>query len=119
MPKIAVWCDSIWRNWPLPWPLIADHGAYPAKLADLSPKYVAAIPKDRFTDGDLHYSLQDGGYLLYSVGHNGQDDGGKGVEDRKEGREPWDDRRANFEAVGWDPFRHSDFQFGICFGVRV
>ena len=69
----------------------ADHGAYPAKLRDLSPKYVATIPKDRFTDGDLHYSLQDGGYLLYSVGPNGQDDGGKGVEDRKEGSEPWDD----------------------------
>ena len=69
----------------------ADHGAYPAKLADLTPKYVAAIPKDRFTDGDLHYSLQDGGYLLYSVGQNGKDDGGKGVEDRKEGSEPWDD----------------------------
>ena len=69
----------------------ADHGAYPTKLADLSPKYVATIPKDRFTDGDLHYSLQGGGYLLYSIGPNGKDDGGKGVEDRKEGSEPWDD----------------------------
>jgi hypothetical protein len=69
----------------------ADHGAYPAKLADLSPKYVAQVPKDRFTDGDLHYSLQGDGYLLYSVGPNGQDDGGKGLADRKEGSEPWDD----------------------------
>ena len=66
-----------------------DHQAYPAKLADLAPKYIAQIPKDRFNDGDLHYSPQ-GGYLLYSVGPNGKDDGGKGIEDRKRG-EPWDD----------------------------
>ncbi len=69
----------------------ADHGAYPARLADLSPKYAATVPKDRFTDGDLHYSLQGSGYLLYSVGPNGQDDGDRGLEDRKEGSEPWDD----------------------------
>ena len=69
----------------------ADHKAYPAKLADLSPKYIAAIPKDRFNDGDLHYSPQNGGYLLYSVGFNGQDDGGKGIEDRKDGTDNWDD----------------------------
>jgi hypothetical protein len=69
----------------------ADMGVYPAKLADLTPKYVAQIPKDRFSDGDLHYSLQGGGYLLYSVGPNGQDDGGKGVDDCKAGNEPWDD----------------------------
>ena len=33
----------------------ADHGSYPAKLADLSPKYVATSPKDIFNDADLHY----------------------------------------------------------------
>jgi hypothetical protein len=69
----------------------ADQGAYPAKLADLPPKYIAHIPKDRYSDGDLHYSRQAGGYLLYSVGMNGQDDGGRGMEDRNEGSEPWDD----------------------------
>ena len=68
----------------------ADRGSYPAKLTYLSPKYIAVVPKDRFNDGDLHDSLQAGGYLLYSVGPNGQDDGGKGIEDRKRG-ESWDD----------------------------
>ncbi len=62
----------------------ADHGAYPAKLADLAPKHMAKIPHDRFSDGDLHYSLQDGGYLLYSVGPNGQDDGGRQMNDHYE-----------------------------------
>ncbi len=69
----------------------AEHGAYPAKLDELVPEYVKVIPKDIFNnDADLHYTWQDNGYLLYSVGHNGKDDGGKGRDDRKEG-EDWDD----------------------------
>ncbi|MGD0898188.1 MAG: alpha/beta hydrolase [Thermoguttaceae bacterium] len=68
----------------------ADHGSYPAKLADLVPKYVAEVPKDIFIAAELHYRQEGGGYLLYSVGPNGQDDGGKGREDCKEG-EGWDD----------------------------
>jgi hypothetical protein len=68
----------------------AERGAYPAKLADLAPKYVAEIPKDIFNASELHYRQDGGGYLLYSVGVNGKDDGGKGYGDRKEG-EDWDD----------------------------
>ena len=68
----------------------ADRGTYPAKLADLVPKYVAEVPKDIFSASELHYRQEGGGYLLYSVGLNGKDDGGKGMDDRKEG-EDWDD----------------------------
>ena len=69
----------------------ADHGSYPATLADLVPKYVAKVPKDIFNnDADLHYKRQGDGYLLYSVGVNGKDDGGKGEGDRT-GNEDWDD----------------------------
>jgi hypothetical protein len=69
----------------------ADHGSYPTELADLTPKYVATVPKDIFNnDTDLHYKREGGGYLLYSVGSNGKDDGGKGYDDRKNG-EDWDD----------------------------
>ncbi|MCD4728573.1 MAG: hypothetical protein K8R46_12980 [Pirellulales bacterium] len=57
----------------------ADRGSYPAKLAELTPKYIGAIPKDIFNnDADLHYAREGDGYLLYSVGLNGRDDGGKG-----------------------------------------
>jgi hypothetical protein len=69
----------------------ADHGSYPASLGDLVPKYVAQVPKDFFVAADLRYRLEDGGYVLYSVGPNGKDDGGKGIPDRKEGNEDWDD----------------------------
>ena len=68
----------------------ADHGTYPAKLADLAPVYVVEVPKDIFDDSDLHYRLEGNGYLLYSVGVNGRDDGAKGCEDCEQG-EGWDD----------------------------
>jgi len=58
----------------------ADHGSYPAKLADLSPKYVREVPKDIFNGQELHYRREGKGYCLYSVGRNGKDDGGKGFE---------------------------------------
>ena len=54
-----------------------DHHNYPKTLNELVPKYIDAVPKDRFTDGDLHYKSEKGGYLLYSVGPNGKDDGGR------------------------------------------
>jgi hypothetical protein len=69
----------------------ADHNSYPPKLAELVPRSVKDLPKDIFNnDADLHYTLQDGGYLLYSVGENGKDDGGRGRDDRKND-EDWDD----------------------------
>ena len=58
----------------------ANHGSYPAKLADLSPKYVREVPHDIFNDAQPHYRQEGKGYLLYSVGSNGEDDGGKGFE---------------------------------------
>ena len=68
-----------------------EHGAYPARLDDLKPVYLKEVPKDIFAgDADLHYALQNGGYLLYSVGPNGKDDGGRGRDDAKNG-EGWDD----------------------------
>lgn len=70
----------------------ADHGSYPARLADLSPKYIKEVPKDVFGGGaELHYTRSGAGYLLYSVGVNGRDDGGKGVKDRSRKDEDWDD----------------------------
>ena len=68
----------------------ADHGEYPANLAELAPKYVREIAKDVFTDRELHYKLDGDAYTIYSVGVNGVDDGGKGYIDRTN-IEDWDD----------------------------
>ncbi len=54
-----------------------EHHAYPADLADLTPKYLLEIPKDPFGEGDFRYKPENGGYVLYSVGQNGVDEGGK------------------------------------------
>ncbi len=63
----------------------ADHKAYPAKLADLAPKYVAKLPDDLFSGKPLIYKPTDAGYLLYSVGANGADDGGQSFMDDPKG----------------------------------
>lgn len=56
----------------------AEKGKYPAKLAELSPGYLKEVPKDFFSGGkDFVYKPAGDGCVLYSVGENGQDDGGK------------------------------------------
>jgi hypothetical protein len=62
-----------------------DHGRYPEKLGELSPKYLVKIPGDLFSGKPLIYRLEGTGFLLYSVGENGIDDGGRGYEDEPRG----------------------------------
>ena len=59
----------------------ADTGRYPGKLADLAPRYLTAVPGDLFTGEALIYKPSAEGYLFYSVGPNGKDDGGRGPDD--------------------------------------
>jgi hypothetical protein len=56
----------------------AEHGRYPEKLDALAPKYLPRIPQDVFSGKFLIYRPSETGYLLYSVGVNGRDDGGRG-----------------------------------------
>ena len=58
-----------------------DHGNYPAKLDDLAPKYLAAVPDDLFSGKALIYRPSEKGYLFYSVGVNGKDEGGRSFDD--------------------------------------
>lgn len=56
----------------------AREGRYPEQLAALTPKYLKAVPMDRFSEQALVYRVEGGtGYVLYSVGPNGKDDGGE------------------------------------------
>jgi hypothetical protein len=63
----------------------ADNGNYPKELSLLVPKYLKEVPKDRFSGKPLIYTADDKGYILYSVGINGQDDGGRGPDDTPKG----------------------------------
>ena len=60
-----------------------DHGADPSALSVLVPQYLQAVPTDPFAlSGPLHYKHLGMKPLLYSVGPDGKDDGGKAIFDR-------------------------------------
>lgn len=59
-----------------------DHGTYPAVLSSLVPDYLAAVPNDPFAlSGPLRYKRVGAKYLLYSVGPDAKDDGGRAIYD--------------------------------------
>ena len=62
-----------------------EHGRYPAKLDDLAPKYLAAVPNDLFSGKALVYRPSEKGYLFYSVGVNGKDEQGRSYDDDPRG----------------------------------
>lgn len=66
----------------------ADNGKYPVKLEELVPKYLKSVPNDLFSGQPMIYRLTDNGYLLYSVGQNGKDDGGRSFDDEPRGDDP-------------------------------
>jgi hypothetical protein len=53
------------------------HGDWPAALEALVPELLPAVPPDRFNGQPLRYRLLDGRPLVYSVGADGDDDGGR------------------------------------------
>lgn len=59
-----------------------EHNEYPDSLSDLVPSYVKKIPSDPFkTKGQLGYKRTGKCYVLYSVGPDGKDDGGRPIID--------------------------------------
>lgn len=56
----------------------AERGELPGSLDALVADYLPAVPRDPFRDGPLCYrQYENGTYTVYSVGHNGSDDGGR------------------------------------------
>ncbi len=54
-----------------------DNGKVPDTLQDLVPKYINAVPQDPFSGREMLYKHDQDGYVIYSVGDNLKDDGGK------------------------------------------
>ncbi len=52
-------------------------GKLPDNLAELSPTYLEAVPKDPFDGKELRYKKLETGFVVYSIGDDGNDDGGK------------------------------------------
>jgi hypothetical protein len=53
------------------------HGQYPDELSALTPQFAAAIPNDPIKGGQFKYRRTGDAFLLYSIGWNAIDDGGK------------------------------------------
>src|SRR5262249_13561197 len=62
-----------------------DLGRYPETLAELAPQYLDTIPDDIFAGKPLIYRPEGKGFLLYSVGENRIDDGGRSYDDDPKG----------------------------------
>lgn len=53
------------------------HGSYPATLAELSPTLLPCVPADRIDGEPIRYRLADERPIVYSVGVDRDDDGGR------------------------------------------
>ena len=58
-------------------------GAWPETLEQLVPELLPAVPRDRFDGRAMRYQLVDGEPLLYSIGADRDDDGGRPPLDRR------------------------------------
>jgi hypothetical protein len=56
-------------------------GGYPASIQELKTRLGWKLPKDPFSDKDFIYRRQAKGFILYSVGPDMKDDGGRPVPD--------------------------------------
>jgi len=68
------------------------HAGLPDGLDQLVPACLAAVPEDPFRGAPLRYRRLDGGFVVYSVGEDGKDDGGQPEppKELKKGGETWD-----------------------------
>ena len=57
----------------------SEQGHPPARLDDLATNYLSRVPQDPFSGQPLIYCAKGTNWLLYSVGSDGVDDGGKPV----------------------------------------
>jgi hypothetical protein len=56
-----------------------QQGRFPENIAALVPRILTEEPLDPFTGKPFIYRLQDGGFIVYGLGSNEKDDGGRGT----------------------------------------
>lgn len=64
-------------------------GKPPGQLTDLVPAYLVEVPVDPFDGQPIRYRLTEPGYVVYSVGEDGNENGGQEKEEVGRG-EPYD-----------------------------
>jgi hypothetical protein len=63
----------------------------PDRLSELFPAYLESVPKDPFDGNEIRYRKLETGFVVYSIGEDLSDDGGKEEP-------PWNKR----ESKNWD-----------------
>jgi len=53
-----------------------ETGSYPGRLSALAPTFLDEVPLDPYSDEPLIYRREGEGFVVYSVGYDGEDDGG-------------------------------------------
>jgi hypothetical protein len=88
-----------------------DTGVYPEHLEQLTAEaYLKELPMDPYTDEPLVYCRTADNFILYSLGHNFKDDGGKPEVDSKGRPRLWDyDADAVFWPVPKYEAKNNDF----------
>ena len=72
---MTVAVDSLWHR--------REHGVWPESLDTLAPQWLPEVPVDRITGRPLKYQIVRDRPVVYSVGNDGDDDGGRVPEVRK------------------------------------
>ena len=66
-------------------------GKLPDALIDLVPAYLEAVPTDPFDGNEIRYKKLEAGFVVYSIGEDLSDDGGKEQPPRRTNESPtWD-----------------------------
>jgi hypothetical protein len=87
------------------------NGRYPEALAELAPRFVAKLPHDLITGEPLKYRPTDNGrFILYPVGWNETDDGGKIALTQKWTPKFGPGGKLDFSGSAWGEKRQSDEQ---------
>ncbi|MDD3925498.1 MAG: hypothetical protein PHT33_02450 [bacterium] len=74
----------------------SSHGSYPITLDVLVPELMRSLPVDPFTGHNFRYQRQGKGFILYSLGANQKDDGGKEDKTRNMG-----DDKSHRDDIAW------------------
>ncbi len=65
-------------------------GSLPKMLADLVPQYIDEVPIDPFDGRPVRYKLTEPGYIVYSIGEDGTDEGGLEMYEVAQSGDPYD-----------------------------
>jgi hypothetical protein len=65
-------------------------GKLPDALAELVPAYLDTVPADPFDGKEIRYKKLETGFVVYSIGEDLSDDGGKEMEQRTKESPNWD-----------------------------